>query len=145
MTVPNVPGLRVNIVPGPKGARIDVHPLDVCIDPLVGRDWRLITACVARLELLGGSHGQDLAAPKLGGSLFLGVGLPRIRTPAIAASDRYSGRKLTQLHLSISPRTLLSTASPTSSKNLCHLGRSLSRLPGPSPNPLEEEYSAHFM
>lgn len=43
VTVPDVPGLRVNIVPGLDGAKIEIHPLNVGIDPLVCR--KLGTDC----------------------------------------------------------------------------------------------------
>ena len=89
---------------------------------------------------------KTLPRPRLGGSLFLGVSLPsRSERLLLQPLSGILERTLTWLHLSILPRTLQSTASPTLSKNLCRLGRSLSRLPGPSPNPLEEDYSARCM
>ena len=50
--IPDVPGLRVSIVPGPEGAKIDIRALNVCIDPLVFRNCRLIAACVVKPKLL---------------------------------------------------------------------------------------------
>ncbi len=84
--------------------------------------------------------------PKLRGSLFLGVRFPLASEPLLLQPlTGILERRLTWLRLSISHRTPLSTASPASSKNPCHSGRSFSRLPDPSPDPLEEEYSALFM
>ena len=49
--IPDVPGLKGYIVPGSEGARIDIHPLNVFIDPLVCRMWGLTADCLAKSEL----------------------------------------------------------------------------------------------
>ena len=69
---------------------IDIHPLNVCIDPLVCRKWA--TDCpFVQSNSSSSEEAMDETSPrpKMGGSLFLGVGLPfAIRTPASAVSER---------------------------------------------------------
>lgn len=53
-------------MPGLEGAKIEIHPLNVGVDPLVSRNQLLIAAYVVPFELLRGNTARDLAAPETG-------------------------------------------------------------------------------
>ena len=62
VTVPNVPGMRFDVVPGLEGAEINIHPFDVSIKIMKQGIWRLIIIHVASIELLDSIRRGGLRA-----------------------------------------------------------------------------------
>ena len=73
MAVPNVPGLAVNIMPGIQHARIDIHPLFVCNDPLQYETLETHSVVQPNHDSHEDPADETPRYPKFGGSLLLGV------------------------------------------------------------------------